>query len=119
MDRSNSSGTQWFPDLTDAPALWRSAFKRSEEWMKPGFEALEGMQEASQRWMRHRFEDFQNAVEASRQMAECKDFAQAAAIQQKWLSDCTQRLVADWTALVRPIAGKSQQAERGAEKAAE
>lgn len=115
--KSKSSGAATFPGMADAPALWQSAFKRSEDWMKPGMAALEDMQAAAQSWMQHRIEDFQKAMEASRQMAECKDFAQAAAIQQKWLADCTQRLVADWTALV--TSATKQGAEAGGKKAAE
>jgi len=117
--KSKSSGAQRFPDLSDAPALWRSAFKQSEEWMKPSFEALEGVQAASQKWMMHRLEDFQRAVDAYRQMSECRDFAQAAAIQQKWLADCTQRLVTDWTELGRPLAARSSGGGEEAKRAAE
>ena len=117
--KSKSTQSRWFPDLTDAPALWQSAFKQSEGWMKPNFEALEDVQAAYQRWMTHRLEDFQKAVDASRQMVECKDFAQAAAIQQKWLADCTQRLVADWTALVSPAAKQRLQHGEGMKTAAE
>ena len=87
--------------------------------MKPNFGALEDVQAAYQRWMTHRLEDFQRAVDASRQMVECKDFAQAAAIQQKWLADCTQRLVADWTALVSPAVKQSSQHGEATKKAAE
>ncbi len=118
-EKSKSSGTHRFPDLTDVPALWQSAFKQSEDWMQPSFAALEDVQAASQRWMTHRLEDFQKAVDATRRMAECKDFAQAAAIQQQWLSECTRRLIADWTALASPAAKKSSQHGEGTKKAAE
>jgi hypothetical protein len=89
--------------------LWQSTFKRMEEWMKPDTGALESLQGAAQTWMTHRLEDFQKGIEASRRMAECKDFGEAAAIQQKWLAECTQRLVADWTALMTPAAWQSAQ----------
>jgi len=117
--KSKSAGSQRFPDLSDAPALWRSAFKQGEEWMKPSFEALEDVQTASQKWMTHRVEDLHRAVEACRQMAECRDFAQAAAIQQKWLTDCTQRLVADWTELTRPLAARGSEVGEETKRAAE
>jgi len=94
-----SSETTRAPDLAE---LWQSAFKRMEEWMKPDIGGLGHFQGASQRWMTHRLEDFQKAVEASRKIAECRDLGEAAAIQQKWLAECTQRLVADWTSLVTP-----------------
>ena len=115
--KSKSSGAAAFPNLADAPALWQSAFNRSGDWMKPGMTAFEDMQAAAQNWMQHRIEDFQKAIEASRQMAECKDFAQAATIQQKWIADCTQRLVSDWTALV--TSATKQGVDTGGKKAAE
>jgi len=90
--KGSSKGTAPFSGFADAPGYWQSA-------MKPNMAAFEDMQAAAQDWMQHRMEDFQRALEASRQMAECKDFGQAAAIQQKWFADCTERLVADWTAL--------------------
>lgn len=118
--KAKSSGAKPFPDPSDAPALWQSAFQRSEDWMKPALEALEGVQAAGQTWMTHRLQDFQAAVDASRQIAECTDFAQAAAIQQRWLADCTQRLVADWTTLVSPVMAKhSSQHDPGAKRTAE
>ena len=123
--KSKSTQSRWFPDLTDAPALWRSVFKPSEDWMKPNFEVLEDLHFASQRFMTRRLEDLQKTADAYRQMMECKDFAQAAAIQQKWLADYTQRLVADWTALMGPAAkqssehGESSQHGEGTKKAAE
>ena len=117
--RSKSSRVQPIPDVTDAPALWRSAFKGSEDWIRPAFAVLEDVQAASQRWMMHRFEDIQKAVDASRQMAECKDLAQAAAIQQKWLAECTERLVADWTVLVRQAGTQTSQHGEGSKKAPE
>jgi hypothetical protein len=117
--KSKSSGTHRLPDPTDPPALWQSAFKQSEDWMRPGFAALEDVQATSQRWMTHRLEDFQKAVDATRRMAECRDFAQAAAIQQEWLAECTQRLVADWTALLSPAAKQGSQHGEGTKKAAE
>jgi len=77
-----SSGSQRYPELSDAPTLWRSAFKPGEELMKPDSEALEGAQTASQKWMTHRAEDFQRAVEPYRQTAERKDFEQASLLDR-------------------------------------
>lgn len=119
MDTRSKSREQQSPELTDGPGLWQSAFKRSEGWMTPTFAAVEDVQAAAQRWMIHRLEDFQKAVDAAREMAECKDFARAAAVQQKWLADCTQRLVADWTALVAPASKQTSQPDGDAKKAAE
>jgi len=116
---SKSSGMQQVPDITDALATWQSAFKRMGEWTKPDIGALETLQSATQTWMAHRLEDFQKAVEVSRKMAECKDLGEAAAIQQKWFAECTQRLVADWTALVTPAAWQSTQPRSAPRKAAE
>jgi hypothetical protein len=52
--------------------------------------------------MRHRSEDYQRGLAAATQMAACRDVTQAAAIQQKWLSECTQSLIADWMAMMTP-----------------
>jgi len=98
--KSKSSGTEAFPGIAETQSLWQSAFKQGEEWMKVRPEAFADMQAASEEWMTHRREDFDSAVDAFKQMAQCKDFTQAAAIQQKWLSECTQRLAADWMALM-------------------
>ena len=117
--KSKSMQSRWFPDLTDAQALWRAAFKPSEDWMKPNFEVLEELHFSSQRFTTRRLEDFQKTADAYRQMMECKDFAQAAAIQQKWLADFTQRLVTDWAALMGPAAKQSSQHGEGTKKAAE
>jgi len=120
MDQgSKSSEAQRFPDFPYTSALWQSTFKRMEEWMKPETGTLESLQGAAQIWMTHRVEDFQKGVEASRKMAECKDLADAAAIQQKWFAECTQRLVADWTALMSPAAWQSAQRPSAPTKAAE
>jgi len=54
--------------------------------------ALQALQGAAQTWMTHRAEDFQKAVEVSRKMAECRDLAEAAAMQQKWSLESPQRL---------------------------
>jgi hypothetical protein len=104
---SKSSGLQQVPDFTDPVAMWQSTFERMGGWAKPDMGAFETLQGAAQTWMTHRLEDFQKAVETSRKMAECKDLAEAAAIQQKWLAESTQRLVADWTALMTPTAWQS------------
>jgi hypothetical protein len=115
---SKSPRTQRLPDFADAAALWQSAFKGVEQWMRPDAGALEGLQGAAQAWMTHRVEDFQKAIEASRKMAECRDFAEAAAIQQKWLAESTERLVADWTALMTRAVRQSAE-PTGASKKAE
>jgi hypothetical protein len=116
---SKSSKARRPTDVTDAPALWQSAFKYSDDWIKPTFRALEDVQAASQQWMTHRLEDFKKAVDASRQMSECKDFAEAATIQQKWIADCTRRIVADWTALIGPVTMQRPQPGEGTKKSAE
>jgi len=117
--KSKTSGPAAFPSFSDAPALWQSAMKGSEAWMKPSMAAFEDMQTAAQNWMQHRLEDFQRAIDATRQMAESKDFAQAAAIQQKWIAECTERLVADWTALVNSATKHGPEISGGTPKAAE
>jgi hypothetical protein len=117
--KSKSSTSQRVSDLSDASALWRSAFRQSEDWMKPNFEVLEDLHFASQNLITRRLEDFQKAVDAYRQMMGCKDFAQAAAIQQKWVADFTQRVVADWTALVGSAAKQSSRHGEETRKAAE
>ena len=113
---SKSPGGQRLPDFSDAAALWQSAFKGVEQWMRPDAGAFEGLQGAAQAWMTHRLEDFQKAMEASRKMAECKDFAEAAAIQQKWLAESTERLVADWTALMTRATRQSAEPAGGSKK---
>ncbi len=86
--------------------------------MRPGIGSLENVQAVAQTWTLHRLEDFERAMESLRQIAESKDFVQAAAIQQKWLADCTQRLVADWTALVTATTRQSAELGRDLKKAA-
>lgn len=100
--KSKTTEKEFMPGMAASQAFWQSALRQGGEWMQGQPQGLALVQSAAERWMRHRSEDYQRGVAAATQMAACKDFAQAAAIQQKWLADCTQSLIADWMALMSP-----------------
>jgi hypothetical protein len=91
--RNRTAEKEFMPGMAAGQSFWG-------EWLqRQGFAQMQG---AAERWMRHRSEEYQKGIAAATQMAACKDVAQAAAIQQQWLADCTQSLIADWMALMSP-----------------
>ena len=116
--KSKTTEKEFMPGMAAGQAFWQSALRQSGDWMQGQPQSFALVQGAAQRWMRHRGEDFQKGVAAATQMAACKDFAQAAAIQQKWLADCTQSLVADWMALMSPVIDGARRHEHAAKETA-
>lgn len=100
--KSSTTEKELMPGMAAAQAFWQSALGQSGEWMQGQPQGFAFVQGAAERWMRHRSEDFQKGMAAATQMASCRDISQAAAIQQKWLAECTQSLMADWMALISP-----------------
>jgi hypothetical protein len=101
--KSTSPKTESFPGYIESQIFWRSALTQSEAWMKGQPEVLAKIQAAAENWMIHRQDDLGKAVEAYKQICECKDFAEAAAIQQTWFAECVHGLVADWMVLMSPM----------------
>ncbi len=100
--KSKTTETEALPGMAATQAFWQSALGQGGEWMQNQPQGFALVQGAAERWMRHRSEDFQKGIAAATQMASCRDVTQAAAIQQKWLADCTQSVIADWMALMGP-----------------
>lgn len=100
--------TEPLPGFAGSQAFWQSAAQQSETWMKGQAEVLAEFQTAVQKYMVHRQDDFAKAIEAGKRMSDCNDPAKAAAIQQAWFAGCVQGLVADWMALMDPVAHGSK-----------
>jgi hypothetical protein len=115
---STKPSTETLPGYAESQKIWQSALVQSEAWMKGQPDVLAKIQAAGEKWMTHRQEDLAKALEAYKQMCECKDFATAAAIQQTWFAECSRGLIADWMALMSPLAeGIRHQTESKKEKA--
>lgn len=114
---STKPSTETLPGYAESQKFWQSALAKSEAWMKGQPDVLAKIQAAGEKWMTHRQEDLAKALEAYKQMCECKDFATAAAIQQTWFAECSRGLIADWMALMNPLAeGMRHQTESKKEK---
>ncbi len=79
--------------------IWNTVMQQTDACLKTQAEILARLQSASDRWLRHRRENLEDASTAIKRMCECEDIGEAANIQQKWLSDCLQSMMDDWTAI--------------------
>jgi hypothetical protein len=96
-----------FPGFTEIQEFWQSALKPGGASAQGGPDMLAGLQAASATWLTHRQEDFGKAVETFGRISACKNPAEAMALQQQWLTESWQRLMADWMALMTPAATTS------------
>lgn len=81
-----------------------SATPTPEWWLRLQTELFNRLQEANARWIEHQRRDLDNTLDAFRQLTACKDFGEAAAVQQEWVAQCMRDAIADWTDWMRPFA---------------
>lgn len=81
-----------------------SATPTPDWWLRLQTEFFDRLQAANMRWIEHRGRDLDNTLDALRRLTACKDFGEAAAIQQEWLAQSMRAAVADWTDLMQPFA---------------
>jgi len=93
----------------EGAAFWNFGLQQLQAGLKAQAEFLGNLQSATENCLRHRRQNVEDAATAVGRMCECKDAGEAAAIQQKWLSDFAQSLMEDFTAL----SGTAAAAARG------
>jgi hypothetical protein len=101
---SKAAAAAFTPETVGYEALSKSVLQQTEWWLQAQTELFSRLQAANTRWLEHRKTDFGNGLEVLRQLAACRDFGEAAAIQQKWLAQCLRSAAADWTDLMSPFA---------------
>jgi hypothetical protein len=88
-----------FAAFKDNTTLWNLGMQQLQAGLKAHAELLGNAQSVTETCLRHRRQNLEDAVTAVERMCACKDLGEATAIQQKWLSDCMQSLMEDFTVL--------------------
>lgn len=93
----------------DSAALWNFGLQQLQAGLKAQAQFFGTLESATEICLRHRRQNVEDAATAVGRMCECKDIGEIGAIQQKWLADCMQSLMEDFSAL----AGTAAAATRG------
>lgn len=111
-EAAKSQETNPFSALNDSTAAWNFGVQQFQVGIEAQAEFLGNLQAATESYWRHRRQNFEDAAIALRRMYECKDFGEATAIQQKWMSDVAQSLFDDFAALSRTAPARSNAPEQ-------
>lgn len=74
-------------------------FAMSTEWLGVHAQMLATMQTMTERWFEHRRRGFDALMSTMAKLSSCKDPAEFAAAQQQWVSESSERLAEEITAL--------------------
>lgn len=107
-----------FAALGDGAAVWNFGMQQIESSLQAQVQFLGNLQAATETYWRHRRQNIEDTAIALRRMYECKDFGEAATIQQKLMAAVIQSLIEDLAALSRtaPLRGSISEQQPASRK---